>query len=170
MSLITANLIMALKKYRSKQAGRLALTSKDLMIEVGRLLLLEHNKHAHPICFLEQNLIPRQSWQWSCVLCAIAFGENIIPPMGNSLASMHCLPVFINLYQHSFRGKLAMAREVNPDCRFTFHIVTRWIVQGSKAAASFQEKASKTGGELAVHKFICVKQVIIYMLMYTFEV
>ena len=158
-------------KQKDLQGRRLALVSKHLMIEVGRnLLSVLSPKGGHPMRFLEQdeeaqlNRISRNSCQWLCVVWAIVFGQNILPPLGHStLGSMHSLHVFMRLYHHSFRGKLAMAREVNPDCKFTFHIVTRWLLnakdmdQGAQSKA-FQEKASKTGGELAVHKFICVRQ------------
>lgn len=138
--------------------ARVALTSKSMLMAVGQKLLA-HSK-MHPILFLEHCLLPRRSPAWLCVIRAIVFGHDVIPPACCRAAPASAggaLSAFLRRYQQSFRTKLAPAREVTPDGRFTFHIVTRWLVRGPNVAASFRERAQRTGGELAMHKFICMR-------------
>lgn len=161
--------------------ARLSMASKHTLIETGKVVLrLCHHHHPpphqlllpssaaspqpssrpHPLHWLHVHTMERRTTL--CVRWAIAFGENVLPPMRFS-SSSYCsssstsLSVrgFMDMYQHGFRSKLALAREVNPMCQFTFHIVTRWTPCTS--AVFHAERAKKTGGELAVHKFICLK-------------
>ena len=136
----------------AEQPKRLALASRSMMVAVGRKELGK----THPLEFLEGYDQDRAAYQWLCIQAAILYGQNVMPPVAYSVLSMHSLRVFMQLYQHSLKGKLALAREANPNSRFTFHITTRWIV-GDTAPAHFLDKARKTGGELALHKFICMQ-------------
>lgn len=139
------------------QFSRLALVSKRLMIDAGRHLIQKHTPTAthQPIqCLAHTTTHPIARL---CVAWAIAFGHNILTPMHEPSAA-RTVRDFMALYHDGFRARLAMAREVHPDCQYTFHIVTRWVVHGTRAAESFQEKASRTGGELALHKFICIRE------------
>jgi hypothetical protein len=143
---------------------RLCSISKGLMIEVGRALLMKqlispHKRNKHPLCFLQETEPKKVPL---CIRWAIAFGENIIPPL--SVIEQHRSPIlsprgFVDFYKQGLRSRIALAREVNPMCPFTFHLVTRWIITPGdpRTSSTFHEKASKTGGELEVHKFICIK-------------
>jgi len=157
----TSQVICILMQKYSESGRRLSTVSKTLMIEVGRALLMKeltsspYKKNKHPLCFLHE-AEPKQLPL--CVRWTIAFGENIIPPLLQSscIASPRD---FVDFYKQGLRSRIALAREVNPLCPFTFHLVTRWIITPGdpRTSTTFHEKASKTGGELEVHKFICIK-------------
>jgi hypothetical protein len=140
---------------------RLALVSKRLLMDVGRHLIQHLVGKPNGLLALDHHSSAFSSTSPGARLCitwAIAFGDALLPsPAAAPLSTT--VREFMALYHHGFRARLAMAREIHPDCRYTFHMVTRWVVHGTHAAPSFQEKASRTGGELAVHKFICIKEV-----------
>ena len=161
--------MLLLKRGLSTHAGKLALTSKSLMIEVGKREL----NGMHPAQFMETVLTGeggRAPFQVLCTRMAIVYGENVMPPPSyNSVLTVQNIRHFNQIYQHSLKSRLAMARDENPDSRFTFHLVTRFVAQNEdfpskkmKGAAQkyYEQKADKHGGEVAIHRFICMPQAV----------
>lgn len=162
-------IVLLLKRGLSTHAGKLALTSKSLMIEVGKREL----NGMHPVQFMETVLTGeggRAPFQVLCTRMAIVYGENVMPPPSyNSVLTVQNIRHFNQIYQHSLKSRLAMARDENPDSRFTFHLVTRFVAQNEdfpskkmKGAAQkyYEQKADKHGGEVAIHRFICMPQAV----------
>jgi hypothetical protein len=140
---------LLLLKKADEASSQIALCSKGIMVAVGRNLLGKK----HPIDVLV-NPSSLSVWQRLCVRAAVV---QCMPARSYSVLALNSLRLFTQLYEQGLKGKLALARDANPNSRFTFHITTRWVV-GERAHAHFVERARKTGGEMAVHKFICIPQ------------
>lgn len=68
----------------------------------------------------------------------------------------------MKMYQDDIKGKLALAQEVHPDAPYTFHFVYRFTLNpnGSKKANEHKRFQKAHDGEIAVHRFVCMPDLI----------
>jgi hypothetical protein len=62
---------------------------------------------------------------------------------------------FMALYREDLKGTLALAQEVHPGAPYTFHFVYRFT-PGRADNTRFQKAMAEHGGEIAVHRFVCL--------------
>jgi hypothetical protein len=160
----------------SLEAERLSLSNKQVMIEVGKINIFEkrrphdederHKKNImHPLLALEDARECR--WKRSCIAHAILLqGKAFLQKF--SLLDHGCridMQQFFAMYHENIKGKLNLAREAQPNALYTFHIVYRMKIneEGMKKKGiqminqpRMQKAIKDHGGEIAVHRFICL--------------
>jgi hypothetical protein len=72
---------------------------------------------------------------------------------------------FMSTYREDMKGKLNLAREQHPEAKYTFHFVYRFQVDAKKGKGFLDEKRMQKaikdhGGEIAVHRFICLPNLV----------
>jgi len=128
---------------------KLALVSKHAMIAA----LMEEAGRMHPLQFIQGACKFRRL----CIKIAVESGYPLIPPMHYSVISMTSMTHFCALYKDGLKGKLALARgSSEKEARFTFHLVRRLVLSD---ASPLKAGKKDHGGEIALHRFICFKEV-----------
>jgi hypothetical protein len=149
-------MVVALLQTRGdhSHALKLACGAKEAMIALGRGRL----EGKHPVAFLEEEetepSIRRSSYLWLSIRQAIVEGAHVMPPPSFAVLSTPSLRYFESVYRGQFRGKLALAQELS-EGKYTFHLTTLWEVRPTDKAVN-RQRAEKTGGFLAGHRFICL--------------
>lgn len=146
------------------EARKLTLVSKGGMVEYGKMqfgLSLIKSKIAHPLQALQDTMC--QPWRRRCVSYAIIQqGHLFLPKL--TLQGRGNMKDFMSIYRDDMKGKLQLAMEKHPDAPFTFHFVYRFQVDPSRAGFMDEKRMQKIlkdqGGEMAVHRFICLPNLV----------
>ena len=145
------------KRGLTSEARKLSLVSKETMICVGKHAL--SLSKAYPLQALEDSM--SNTWKRRCISFAI---------LKEGLARMNGagnMKNFMNLYRGDLKGKLVLAREAHPNTKYTFHVVYRYNVNQDMLSSQkrsthsmddkrLQKAINDHGGEIAVHRFICL--------------
>ncbi len=146
------------------EARRLALVSKDGMIELGKMQFgfsLIKSKIAHPLQALQDTM--QQPWKRLCVSFAIIHhGHLFLPKL--TLQGRGNMKDFMSIYRDDMKGMLQLAMDRHPEAPFTFHFVYRFQVNPENKNMMNEKRMQKAikdhGGELAVHRFICLPNMV----------
>lgn len=159
-----------------QEARALTLTSKGVMVEMGKLHFYQLNqkynkkdrrKSAHPLQALEDTM--HCLWKRACVAYAIRLDAGTLLPVMHSTKLE--MGEFFSMYREDIKGKLNLARETHPNAKYTFHLVYNLNVmqllsknkkkdQHSINDKKLQRAVQNHGGDMAVHRFVCMPDLV----------
>ena len=144
-----------------QEAKKLVLVSKAAMIGAGKRAFVRAQASTGPVHPLQALANTMDApWRRLCVCFAIRHeGHAFLPPLMPPSSSVKTMKDFMALYREDIKGKLALAQEVHPEAPYTFHFVYRFTLTPGKTASDnkrFQKALEEHGGEIAVHRFVCL--------------